>query len=431
MFLPTHSNTAAHPRVCGENLTWWSSTEGTGGSSPRVRGKLATNGIERAEGRLIPACAGKTRRACGPESRPRAHPRVCGENILVQPEAGRPRGSSPRVRGKLPVDVDSGVLGGLIPACAGKTARARSHWAARRAHPRVCGENVILGETIDGILGSSPRVRGKRGATHHRRAVRRLIPACAGKTRTRTGSSSASRAHPRVCGENCCCCQPSDRHRGSSPRVRGKQSSRSSTPRLPGLIPACAGKTPGVSPPSSLLGAHPRVCGENNPRPREQTSAVGSSPRVRGKRQQAAPDLLQGRLIPACAGKTSQPPAAPSQCPAHPRVCGENLWAITVRMSVVGSSPRVRGKRRHRKPPELRRRLIPACAGKTRGDPHPWTAGPAHPRVCGENLRCPGGRDYPQGSSPRVRGKLMVALAGSLESRLIPACAGKTTGTGT
>ena len=71
---------------------------------------------------------------------------------------------------------------------------------------------------------------------------------------------------------------------------------------------------------------------------------------------------------------------------AHPRVCGENFAGLASRAGRVGSSPRVRGKPGVgllRVPAD---RLIPACAGKTRGDALEIEVLRAHPRVCGENL---------------------------------------------
>ncbi|EFW09824.1 hypothetical protein HMPREF9005_1183 [Actinomyces sp. oral taxon 178 str. F0338] len=70
------------------------------GSSPRVRGKRTAPHRRHDPRRLIPARAGKTQGAVGAEGQGEAHPRACGENLIRQPEAGRPRGSSPRVRGK-------------------------------------------------------------------------------------------------------------------------------------------------------------------------------------------------------------------------------------------------------------------------------------------------------------------------------------------
>ena len=91
-------------------------------------------------------------------------------------------GSSPRVRGKLK-DIDQLMrIGGLIPACAGKTVHVFKSGTASGAHPRVCGENIgqMLGDEL--CEGSSPRVRGKRARFARLKILARLIPACAGKT---------------------------------------------------------------------------------------------------------------------------------------------------------------------------------------------------------------------------------------------------------
>ena len=70
-------------------------------------------------------------------------------------------GSSPRVRGKLQsLDIDV-LKEGLIPACAGKTDDRQTEAHVKQAHPRVCGENFKDGGSVEPQQGSSPRVRGK------------------------------------------------------------------------------------------------------------------------------------------------------------------------------------------------------------------------------------------------------------------------------
>ena len=90
---------------------------------------------------------------------------------------------------------------------------------------------------------------------------------------------------------------------------------------------------------------------------------------------------------------------------AHPRVCGENGLGLGLGGEGLGSSPRVRGKPHGGAPRSLKPRLIPACAGKTRHSLALLSGVGAHPRVCGENLRCGFGQRRAAGSSPRVRGK--------------------------
>ena len=221
-----------------------------------------------------------------------------------------------------------------------------------------------------------------------------------------TVAISLSPAHPRVCGENCPSARVSATASGSSPRVRGKPSFSINEDGNWGLIPACAGKTEVLltQPPGAW--AHPRVCGENGEAIQSSGRSIGSSPRVRGKRVSAGSAGL-ARV-------------------AHPRVCGENANSARAEIKVSGSSPRVRGKQRSSSWRGLEAGLIPACAGKTFPLLLMRSLRPAHPRVCGENVR-PAGLNSPTvGSSPRVRGKRGYKYSKVLISGLIPACAGKT-----
>ena len=71
------------------------------------------------------------------------------------------------------------------------------------------------------------------------------------------------------------------------------------------------------------------------------------------------------RLIPACAGKTMNPPTTAERTTAHPRVCGENNATKRSETALQGSSPRVRGKPGKLMTQDWNQGLIPACAGKT------------------------------------------------------------------
>ena len=110
---------------------------------------------------LIPACAGKTCCVACLMTLGKAHPRVCGENLPAFDTIPTTAGSSPRVRGKLYGYAGSGLVMGLIPACAGKTKISGEFYQEYGAHPRVCGENAAF-KALDALdEGSSPRVRGK------------------------------------------------------------------------------------------------------------------------------------------------------------------------------------------------------------------------------------------------------------------------------
>ena len=92
----------------------------------------------------------------------------------------------------------------------------------------------------------------------------------------------------------------------------------------------------------------------------------------------------------------------------------------------AGSSPLTRGKRSEGEGGEEHQGLIPAHAGKTKGEgkaPGPTTA---HPRSRGENGQAGGKVTERRGSSPLTRGKRTGLAAAGWAVGLIPAHAGKT-----
>ena len=160
-------------------------------------------------------------------------------------------GSSPRMRGKrreAPRLLDPR---GLIPAHAGKTWPRTKPQRRTGAHPRACGENVIVPSALETVPGSSPRMRGKHMKTIARLIAARLIPAHAGKTCRLPSRLLTWPAHPRACGENSFAMVPIHEPPGSSPRMRGKHFVYLLFGVFLGLIPAHAGKT--VSPVKSSV----------------------------------------------------------------------------------------------------------------------------------------------------------------------------------
>ena len=151
-----------------------------------------------------------------------AHPRVCGADPSFSPASIHWEGSSPRVRGRRRQHHRRGGRPGLIPACAGQTVRWPLGSSSTTAHPRVCGAGLIGDLPPSGFRGSSPRVRGRLPRLRNRPAVRRLIPACAGQTHHHVRAAGTFRAHPRVCGADYGSVNPSIQTQGSSPRVRGR-----------------------------------------------------------------------------------------------------------------------------------------------------------------------------------------------------------------
>ena len=234
---------SAHPRVGGENQRRVGRRELPVGSSPRGRGKRQVEPDRCAWRRLIPAWAGKTSHDGRDDQRPRAHPRVGGENLMPSQTLETICGSSPRGRGKLKIVADVRAVVGLIPAWAGKTSSRPATTTGTWAHPRVGGENRAFDVLAVGRMGSSPRGRGKQLRRPAQVVHIGLIPAWAGKTQTYPNCRFHLWAHPRVGGENYYPTGNSLIREGSSPRGRGKRSARGGVAPLRGLIPAWAGKT--------------------------------------------------------------------------------------------------------------------------------------------------------------------------------------------
>ena len=194
----------------------------------------------------------------------------------------------------------------------------------------------------------------------------RFIPAHAGKTSSPSGSGGSSAVHPRACGENLLCRYVWIEQLGSSPRMRGKRNCRSFADGRLGFIPAHAGKTLHRVALQVRVAVHPRACGENRSSRVSRPTTDGSSPRMRGKLE-----ALQGRpvrhgFIPAHAGKTASSPSRSCPESVHPRACGENTVSVVAPRARSGSSPRMRGKLSAWKVGREVQGFIPAHAGKTR-----------------------------------------------------------------
>ena len=393
-----------------------------------MRGKLQARGVDGVARRIIPARAGQTSPYAVWRNRSADHPRACGANAAATSSGIGWPGSSPRVRGKHRAHVGAAHTRRIIPARAGQTRCRRTGMRARPDHPRACGANVNTWSPIDLNIGSSPRVRGKPIRHHVARDRRRIIPARAGQTGRRARRVEQGPDHPRACGANTAHEVKTCRKHGSSPRVRGKLILLALPPRPIRIIPARAGQTISLSGTLRRRADHPRACGANQRRAFFRRFQHGSSPRVRGKLRDCAWFSAEPRIIPARAGQTCRGVACICIEPDHPRACGANVSAMDLLRFALGSSPRVRGKRSWRRSTPIAPRIIPARAGQTSGHPAWSVPGTDHPRACGANASGPNGPVGAFGSSPRVRGKLVVFVAFCFTCRIIPARAGQTLG---
>ena len=139
------------------------------GSPPRVRGKVSFARRCHSQGGITPARAGKSCGVVAPPRTPRDHPRVCGEKLRQFSYALDDSGSPPRVRGKVSNVILQVCAPGITPARAGKRQLCARASRFVQDHPRACGEKAIASCTLISRRGSPPRVRGKEGSRSQQR----------------------------------------------------------------------------------------------------------------------------------------------------------------------------------------------------------------------------------------------------------------------
>ena len=134
---------------------------------------------------------------------------------------------------------------------------------------------------------------------------------------------------------------------------------------LAGITPACAGKTTFLTKIVMLAQDHTRVCGKNVPNINLSAAIEGSPSRVREKHERYLTNRDLSGITPACAGKTGQSSYRPLCQQDHTRVCGKNGEARMTKLKLLGSHPRVREKLLTFFKAPTDTRITPACAGKT------------------------------------------------------------------
>ena len=172
---------------------------------------------------------------------------------------------------------------------------------------------------------------------------------------------------------------------GSSPRIRGEfPISRLST-TVPGIIPANTGRMLWRPRWFGYIGDHPREYGENAVTCRFTMSMLGSSPRIRGEFNHVLDDAGSQGIIPANTGRiiVSVLPRIAER--DHPREYGENSYSLAETQADLW--------------------IIPANTGRMKCHCLSTQGTRDHPREYGENGLNLGISAPLWGSSPRIRGE--------------------------
>ena len=194
---------------------------------------------------------------------------------------------------------------GSSPLARGLRLRAGAATYSPVDHPRSRGVYACTCFLPWYWRGSSPLARGLRLRVGAQGQPGRIIPARAGFTSPRCGTTSSTRDHPRSRGVYP---NPSIRFPmspGSSPLARGLRPRRLSVRFMVRIIPARAGFTNCAPPTASPTADHPRSRGVYTRSSRAWTRPDGSSPLARGLPRGPASGRRRSGIIPARAGFTS------------------------------------------------------------------------------------------------------------------------------
>ncbi len=274
----------------------------------------------------------------------------------------------------------------FIPACVGNSQSFSARKMHCSVHPRVCGEQAVHAHLLNPQIGSSPRVWGTAGGSHHPGYAARFIPACVGNSMPSKQNVAVFAVHPRVCGEQAVHSFEIDPGDGSSPRVWGTVYLLKLSVMRFRFIPACVGNRDRHMGPCTGASVHPRVCGEQGLLIWCFDVHFGSSPRVWGTVPPHMLKICGLRFIPACVGNSTDQSRRENPETVHPRVCGEQNTLACLKHNLCGSSPRVWGTANSPAAATISERFIPACVGNSCKQRRPRLARPVHPRVCGEQL---------------------------------------------
>ena len=271
-------------------------------------------------------------------------------------------------------------------------------------HPRSRGVYCGASRRVSLASGSSPLARGLLGVLRGSSDRPGIIPARAGFTSGVSSGLAAKRDHPRSRGVYMVPAVNTAPNPGSSPLARG----------LPGrlvvrrlgvrIIPARAGFTACAWFQVVMIADHPRSRGVYLSRRRMRRMLRGSSPLARGLPHCTAPYTCSRGIIPARAGFTGGAPAESDGPGDHPRSRGVYPSFSAILSAVFGSSPLARGLRVRVLLFLVVVRIIPARAGFTGPGPRRRCPHRDHPRSRGVYIQSAVRTVADFGSSPLARG---------------------------
>ena len=241
----------------------------------------------------------------------------------------------------------------------------------------------------------------------------------------KSGSRQAS-VHPHACGEHRLATTRDQHLIGSSPRMWGTLQLPIEPFYSQRFIPTHVGNTSKIAADISVLSVHPHACGEHKTPPAKYSQEGGSSPRMWGTRVTITTISVSTRFIPTHVGNTGVCVCCPSDPTVHPHACGEHPERFRYLMQALGSSPRMWGTPTIWMSCENLRRFIPTHVGNTSICRKPNFLQTVHPHACGEHGVDAAREDIDDGSSPRMWGTQRNRRPVTQGMRFIPTHVGNT-----
>ena len=146
---------------------------------------------------------------------------------------------------------------------------------------------------------------------------------------------------------------------------------------------------------------------------------------MRGKVPSKRNNIIQQRITPAHAGKSSSSSLQSISFKDHPRSCGEKQNIDPPSVKFIGSPPLMRGKALDENSDCHATRITPAHVGKRWGTDWKTFLVKDHPRSCGEKRFSLNVNAHKAGSPPLMRGKELLHVKSCCQNGITPAHAGK------
>ena len=210
------------------------------------------------------------------------------------------------------------------PADAGTTGDGTGSGRGQGEHPRGCGDDRTGSGVTPSPSGTPPRMRGRHEMIQRAGWAEGNTPADAGTTRCGRRPWGRGAEHPRGCGDDMPSAEEVAGAIGTPPRMRGRRCGRRCRSWLRRNTPADAGTTPTHAP--------------------SGTSSTGTPPRMRGRLKELVDGLVDGGNTPADAGTTTSLPRSRRRRTEHPRGCGDDSVPCTLTRTTDGTPPRMRGR---------------------------------------------------------------------------------------